>query len=79
MLWHRHKWKVTGAVLMERTVRHSILGEMSSPITEVLQVCDCGMVRTITLDGHWTLEQLLPRPAQAEADKDFFRKLGVKI
>jgi hypothetical protein len=79
MFWHRHKWKVAGAQLLQRITRHATLGEMKSPITEVLEICECGALRTLTLDGSWTLEQLQATPGQVEADKEFFRKLGVKI
>ena len=47
------------------------------PVTEVLQVCGkCGMVRTVTLDGHWSLDQLTLY--SSKTDQDFLRKLGVK-
>jgi hypothetical protein len=79
MFWHRHKWKVTGAQHLDRVTRHVVLGEIKSPITEVLELCDCGALRTLTVDGHWSIEQLQPDPAKLEADREYFRKLGVKI
>jgi hypothetical protein len=79
MFWHRHKWKVTGAHQLANITRHLRLGEVHAPITEVLFVCDCGRVKTETLDGHWTMEQLQSAPTKAEADREYFRKLGVKI
>lgn len=76
-----HHWKVTGAELM-RYVATSPMGVTTidkGPCTEVLMVCDCGKVKTICVDGHWTLEQLQPALTRAEADKEWFRKLGVKV
>jgi len=78
--WHQHGWKVTGAQQMESV--HSMIvaaHTVRSPITEVLMVCDCGQLKTITLDGHWTVQQLQPAPTKADADREFFRKLGVKL
>jgi hypothetical protein len=80
MAWfHRHRWVVRGVQNLQRITRHATLGEMSSPITEILERCDCGAIRTLTVDGTWSLEQMNPPPGQVEADKDFFRRLGVKI
>ena len=42
-------------------------------------VCACGEAKTITLDGHWTLEQLQPQQSKNKADIEFFKKLGVKL
>lgn len=53
------------------------MGNVQSPITELLLVCPCGRIKTETLDGHWTLEQLQANPAQAEADELFLRKIGI--
>jgi hypothetical protein len=75
MFWHKHKWKVTGAQQLMR----GYADKMNTPCTEVLMVCDCGIFQTRCIDGHWTLEQLQPAASAAEADKDFFRKLGVKL
>jgi hypothetical protein len=75
MFWHKHKWKVTGAHQLYRGVP-----EGRCPCTEVLMVCECGVVETRCLDGHWTLQQLQPSTAPtAQADREFFRKLGVKL
>jgi hypothetical protein len=76
MFWHRHKSKVTGVYPLERVTHCS---GARCPVTEVLLVCDCGAFETRVIDGHWTLEQLQPAPAKVEADREFFRKLGVKI
>jgi hypothetical protein len=51
------------------------LTEVRTPVTEVLMVCACGDVKTIQLEGHWTLEQMTP---EDKMDKEFLRKLGVK-
>jgi hypothetical protein len=77
MFWHKHRWVATGAYPM---LMHTILAgqQITHPITEVLLVCDCGHLKTVTLDGTWALEQLQPAPSKAEADDEFFRKLGVK-
>jgi hypothetical protein len=77
MFWHRHKWKVTGAQLLYRFYGEE--RDIRCPITEVLLVCDCAGVKTETLEGHWTLEQLQPASGKAEADKEYFRKMGVKL
>jgi hypothetical protein len=79
MSWfHQHRWTVTGSHMMMRGP-FGIDPSRATPITEVLLVCSCGKVKTLTLDGHWTLEQLQPAPGTAEADREFFRKLGVKL
>lgn len=78
MFFHRHKWKVTGAQQLFRT--NSAQPERhGTPVTEVLIVCECGAFQTRCIDGHWTLEQLQPDKAKAEADREYFRKLGVKL
>lgn len=59
----RHTWEVAA---VDRLVRYrtSFGGvrmndpDDDTPITKVLQRCRCGDARTITLDGHWTLEQV---------------------
>lgn len=80
MAWFRHKYMVAGAQQMLRCNRHISLGEINTPITEVLFVCQsCGKTMTQTLVGHWTLDQLQPRPMGVTADREFFRKLGVKL
>jgi hypothetical protein len=58
-----HDWEVRGAMQMYRvTPVYGIVLQAPSegtPITEVLYRCrDCGDVKTETLDGHWTYEQL---------------------
>jgi aspartokinase-like uncharacterized kinase len=69
---HKHRWKVTGAAQL-------MWIQTKCPCTEVLLVCDCGEVKTENLTGHWELEQLLPQSAKGEADREFFRKLGVRL
>lgn len=75
--WHKHRWKVNGAQPMFGTNHY--YPEIRKPITEVLLVCSCEQVKTICLDGHWTLEELKPKPTEKEADREFFKKLGVKL
>lgn len=57
-----HKYAVRGVILLY-SVRAPfgvvIDGAPSCPLTEVLEVCRCRKYRTRTLDGHWTLEQLM--------------------
>ena len=77
MFLHWHKFEVRGVHMMQRVV-YGPLGEMASPITEVLLVCvKCGWMVTRELDGHWTLEQL--QQGAKDGDADFFRKMGVKL
>lgn len=82
MFWskpkHVHAWKVTGVHQLQRVTYLLQQREIVCPVTEVLGVCDCGEVNTCTLDGHWTLEQLQPHPAQPATDAEFFRQMGVK-
>lgn len=83
MNWfHRHRWRVRGAQQLQRTTT-SYSGAVTGqcPITEVLLVCDCHTVKTICLDGHWTMEQLVPKTAanSAKDDQAFLRKLGVDL
>lgn len=79
MNWfHRHRYTITGAHQMERVHRKKDLGEVHTPITEVLMVCSCGAVKTLELDGSWTLSQLQPAQ-QTEGDREFFRKIGLKL
>jgi hypothetical protein len=65
MKWfHFHKWVVTGVDQMG-WVTYSINTRqpfgVPSPITEILYQCEvCHTHRTITLRGHWTLDQLKP-------------------
>jgi len=62
MMFHRHKWEVTAVQLMYEawfTPRDGTQVGPDSPATEVLRSCSqCGKLRTTTLSGHWTLEQV---------------------
>lgn len=62
---------------LERVWFDACMGKHACSITEILLVCDCGEVKTKTLDGEWTLEQL--RVGTSKTDKDFLGKLGVKF
>ena len=79
MFWHKHSWRVQGVNHLEwvRTDRLTGQSMHAGPCTEVLLVCDCFEFRTITLDGHWSLEQLRPK-AGPVTDGDFLKGLGVK-
>lgn len=77
MFWHRHDWIVKGVHMMARFVRHTSLGELQCPITEVLLVCaKCGYISTKELDGHWTLDQV---SRAQHSDAEFARRIGVKL
>lgn len=56
-----HRWVSVAADLMSyQHYNRRTMQEFGNPepITEVLQKCSCGKVRTVTLDGHWTLAQI---------------------
>lgn len=77
MSWfHKHAWKATGVTPLNRG--NAYKSDVICPITEVLMVCDCGDIKTVCLDGTWTLEQLQPKSGPV-ADAEFFRKIGVKL
>lgn len=77
MFWHKHRWKATGVHHMYEV--RPYLPDIKKPVTEVLMVCDCRVLKTILLTGHWTLEQLQPaQPAAREIDREFLRRMGVK-
>lgn len=59
-LFHWHRWTTIAVQRMFQRL-YELSGEKfgtDEPITEVLQRCDCGKLRTVTLAGHWTLEQV---------------------
>lgn len=62
MHWFRHEWESIAVDHLEqfRTLHGVRIGDPSDdlPITKVLQRCACSDLRTITLDGSWTLEQV---------------------
>jgi hypothetical protein len=73
----RHDWQPRGVEHMNRVgyVRddHGLL--VKCPITEVLLVCrDCGVAKTICLDGHWTLDELTGE----NADREFLKQMRVR-
>ena len=75
MKWfHRHHWTVTGVTAIRRYKVN--IPDSAWPGTEVLQVCDCGECRTVTLDGSWTLDQLQPTTT---LDKDTLKRMGIKL
>jgi hypothetical protein len=74
MNWfHHHQWTITGITPVRGY--HLSSPERTWPATSVLQVCDCGEVRTSTLTGAWTLEQLQP----IASDKEIAKKMGIKL
>lgn len=80
MSWlHQHRWQVRGAHHMVRTTYLAALEKAPEcPITEVLEVCEsCGEPRTITLEGHWTMEQLTIY--SPKGDQAILKTLGVKL
>ena len=62
--WHRHQW-VSVALSPMKTARFDQRIGLQigpwSPITVVLQKCQCGAVCTKTLDGTWTVADLVVR------------------
>jgi hypothetical protein len=58
----RHQWVSIAAQRLERDYfnRHGDKVGSPEPITEVLQRCPCQRLRTVTLDGVWTLGQINP-------------------
>lgn len=60
-LWHRHQWVSTATYQLFDCLVNRVTGEEvgpPAPITEILQRCECGAVRTTT-SGHWDLADLV--------------------
>ncbi len=65
-LFHFHRFKPTAANPMIETivarivygVRFPIENPSKREVTDILYSCDCGKVKTTTIRGHWTLEQI---------------------
>lgn len=59
--WHTHKWTPISAqelVIVHYTARVIKL-DTEEPITEILLKCSiCGDVKTKTISGHWTIEEI---------------------
>lgn len=60
---HFHQWISIAAQSLRQfkwsALTRQVLDDEGSPITEVLQRCSrCDNLRTITLDGTWTIEQI---------------------
>lgn len=65
MPFHKHRWVALGAQLMMEDIFNNRTMQKfdvaPKPVTEVLQRCadrSCASLRTTSLDGHWTLEQI---------------------
>jgi len=62
-IWHRfrHRWTAVAVDHYERGFRYRSSDKpvVTGYITQVLQRCpECGAVRSVELEGVWTLEQL---------------------
>lgn len=65
-LFHFHKWQAEAVIPMVQTARGYFLGGVYMPypepkisqVTEVLYSCKCGLHKTESLIGHWTMENL---------------------
>lgn len=64
-MFHRHRWVSIAAQKMQQWYESALLSHVSGAedITKVLQRCECEKLRTITLSGHWTLEQVTEKGA----------------
>lgn len=60
MIHLRHRWKSVSVQHLSYATNTG--GDWKSwpkkPVTEVLQRCECGHLRTVTLDGEWALEEV---------------------
>lgn len=63
-IFHRHHWSSVAVRQMETQLYYRSgprVGEEfgpPEPTTEVLQRCKCDRLRTITLSGHWPLDEV---------------------
>jgi hypothetical protein len=78
--WLKHEWQPRAVQSLQRitlpTRFSSPEGLPACPITEVLLVCKhCGNLKTVCLDGTWTLEQV----SGEKADQDFLKKMRVSL
>lgn len=58
---HRHQWAVVGVTHPESPARpiHPRMAAPSLDITYVALKCHCGELRSVTMDGHWTMDQIM--------------------
>ena len=59
MHW-KHTYKVVAAEQGSGSATSNLTGQISYnvPMTTVLYRCECGVVKSKPIEGHWTLEQL---------------------
>jgi predicted NAD/FAD-binding protein len=78
MIHFFHKWEIKGVQPMEMRLspvvaavwNFNVTDQPSEPVTQVLQVCKvCGKLRTETLHGNWTWNDLVGGNAPANAIK----------
>ena len=62
-LFHRHRWVVLRVQPMRWALINNETGEqlhgLDRPLTDVYERCACGEARVKTLEGRWSLEELL--------------------